>query len=64
MAWEWDDTNGRVYSCCVVHMYSQWAIISLQGLDRYVATDNQYQVLTAKLDPSTGTVSPAVNLHN
>ena len=45
-------------------MYPGRASIPLQGLDRCVLTEwERYQVPTAKLEPSIGSISPAVDLH-
>ena len=48
------------------HLYPQWANIPLQDLDRRVliAGALQYKVPTAKLELSTGTISPVVILHD
>ena len=44
-------------------MHLQKANIPLQGLDRCVLTVDPYQVPTAKLEPSIGTISPVMDLH-
>ena len=45
-----------------VHLYVQSANIPLQGLDRCVLTVGALSDIPAKLEPSTGTISPVVSL--
>ena len=45
-----------------VHLYVQRANIPLQGLDRCVLTVGALSGTPAKLEPSTGTISPVVSL--
>ena len=58
--------NNKVKSSYDIHKYSQWASIPLQGLSKHIATDNgmqYYQVPTADLKHSIGTIVTVMNLH-